>query len=916
VQRRLLEREDLHLQLSRGLTVTAPSLDAAEATQDAVSRALHAQVLSALRELLRGFEDADRAAQRRLLRGHEQQIHAGLVSVLMRMVFVLFAEEQGLLPVDADLYAGSYSLTGLHARLQQDEGRHGRAMDERYGAWARVVALFRLLHDGIRSADGLFLPPRRGRIFDPDLYPFLEGRAPPSRGPLAEPLDLPRISDGTVFRVLDRLLVQGGGLDVEHVGAAYEGLLGFEVRVAGGLSLTLQPDDVVVDVDALAALDGQARIDHLAGKAGLDLKGKIARAVRAAARPSELLASLSARASPRQPDPIPAGAFFLQPSEDRRRLGAHYTSRAITKLMVERTLGPLLRDGMSPDEILALRVCDPAMGSGAFLVEACRQLAEHLAGAWERAATELALPTDEVPILHARRLVAQRCLYGVDRNALAVDLARLSLWLVTSARGHAFTFVDHALRHGDALVGLTREQIAGVALDAGRRATVSTARASVLDETLRTVRATGDLLLAAFFSTQDRRAQARAMASVPDLVERMLHGRAGGEVDGLLAALHGRHVPFHWEIELPEVFAEGRGGFDAIVGNPPWVSYSGRAAQPLAGDLRDFYITTSPAFHGYRNLQGVFVHRAAAMLRPGGRLGLVLPTSMSDLGGYEPSRRAHDALCVCDDDLPDFGDGAFEGVFQPSMGLLSTRRPAPASIEEAGPWPLQRNDLDGETIALLDALGALPRLPPHLFGERGFQSRGEDVRHLHALPGPEGAFTAGVRVGGDIEPFLRRPPQSYCDPRVFGERFRSADGFRAVKLLIRQTARYPMVALSDGQAFRNSILAGFADGDHSEHLLLAYLNSAPIRWLHYMRHRDARQGMPQMKIAHLRALPAPPRSAPGYAALERLGREIGERNAGVSAAEQEEIDRLAADALGVPASARARIAAWACSVRG
>jgi hypothetical protein len=312
----------------------------------------------------------------------------------------------------------------------------------------------------------------------------------------------------------------------------------------------------------------------------------------------------------------------------------------------------------------------------------------------------------------------------------------------------------------------------------------------------------------------------------------------------------------------------------------------------------------------------VFVHRAATLLRAGGRLGLVLPTSMSDLGGYEPSRRAHDALCVCDDDLPDFGDEAFEGVFQPSMGLFSTRRPAPVSLETAGPWPLQRNDLDEATRALLDRLGALPLLPPHLFGERGFQTTGDDTSRLHELPGPEGSFTTGVRVGGDIEPFLRRPPQLYCDPSAFGSRLRPDAAFKAVKLLIRQTARYPMVALSDGKAFRNSILAGFADEDHSEHLLVAYLNSAPIRWFHYMRHRDARQGMPQMKIAHLRALPAPPRRSPISAALERIGRAMGERNTGASPAEQAIIDGLVGDALDLDPAARARIAGWAAAVRG
>jgi type II restriction/modification system DNA methylase subunit YeeA len=113
--------------------------------------------------------------------------------------------------------------------------------------------------------------------------------------------------------------------------------------------------------------------------------------------------------------------------------------------------------------VLALKVCDPAMGSGAFLVEACRQLATRLVATWARyPAKRPPIPVDEDEDLLARRLVAQRCLYGVDRNPLAVDLARLSLWLATLARDHEFTFLDHAMKSGDSLVGLTARQIGGL----------------------------------------------------------------------------------------------------------------------------------------------------------------------------------------------------------------------------------------------------------------------------------------------------------------------------------------------------------------------------------------------------------------------------------------------------------------------
>ena len=148
---------------------------------------------------------------------------------------------------------------------------------------------------------------------------------------------------------------------------------------------------------------------------------------------------------------------------DGRRTGSHYTPRELTEPIVRTTLRPVLEalgDRPTPGQILDLKVCDPAMGSGAFLVEACRQLAECLVTAWDVHGAIPEMGPDEEPLLHARRLVAQQCLYGVDKNPFAVSLAKLSLWLVTLARDHAFTFIDHALKHGDSLVGLTRKQIA------------------------------------------------------------------------------------------------------------------------------------------------------------------------------------------------------------------------------------------------------------------------------------------------------------------------------------------------------------------------------------------------------------------------------------------------------------------------
>ena len=165
----------------------------------------------------------------------------------------------------------------------------------------------------------------------------------------------------------------------------------------------------------------------------------------------------------RPPDLVPPGALVLQPNEERRRSGSNYTPRELTEPIVRHALAPILArlrgdDGEAPTpaEILDLKICDPAMGSGAFLVETCRQLADALIEAWGAHGKMPTIPPDEDEVIHARRLVAQRCLYGIDRNPMAVDLAKMSLWLSTLARDHPLTFVDHAFRHGDSLVGLSR----------------------------------------------------------------------------------------------------------------------------------------------------------------------------------------------------------------------------------------------------------------------------------------------------------------------------------------------------------------------------------------------------------------------------------------------------------------------------
>jgi hypothetical protein len=132
-----------------------------------------------------------------------------------------------------------------------------------------------------------------------------------------------------------------------------------------------------------------------------------------------------------------------------------------------------------------------------------------------------------------------------------------------------------------------------------------------------------------------------------------------------------------------------------------------------------------------------------------------------------------------------------------------------------------------------------------------------------------------------------------------------------VRLWVRQTARFPICALADGSAFRNSIIAGFENDRCDRYLLLSYLNSTPVRWLHFHSQRDARQGMPQLKVAHLRALPQPPvLSSEAGEKLTRLGRRLGHDNRGVSADDRRHLDAIVSRYFGLSPEAIALVRAW------
>ncbi len=401
-------------------------------------------------------------------------------------------------------------------------------------------------------------------------------------------------------------------------------------------------------------------------------------------------------------------ARLVADSRDRKVSATYYTPRPLTDLIVRRTLAPLV-GGATTADILRLRVLDPAMGSGAFLVAACQYLArayEHALVREERLSGHEVTERDRAGF---RRLVARRCLYGVDRNAMAVQLARLSLWLATLAADVPLTFLDHHLRVGDSLVGASLDDLLRqapgrprgrlpsrldalpllVATDAWQAiaGTIPTrlTLADVPDDTLEQVRAkeralasldgdaaalarwrrAADLWCAVWFWRGSRPPPSSAVYA--DLLATVLdrEGALPASVSAPLLADAGSIARdeqfFHWTLEFPEVFwpqaqspsdrdaasadAAWHGpGFDAVLGNPPWAMVreepggSAAATRSRARFIRDAGVYAGST-DAHVNLYLLFVDRALQLLRPGGRIGFVVPWGLATDHGASGIRR-------------------------------------------------------------------------------------------------------------------------------------------------------------------------------------------------------------------------------------------------------------------------------------
>ncbi|MEV5341010.1 DNA methyltransferase [Streptomyces sp. NPDC052676] len=734
-------------------------LKASLAAGEDVTEALGVQVRQAVELLVDAIGRADvRAVEHGAPGLHASgvsagEVYRGAVAVMMRIVFLLFAEERGLLPADNEVYARSYSARFLRDELKARADEEGEtSLEHTTSAWHRLIALFHAVHGGVdHPGSGFHLPAYDGSIFDPDKYPWLERTTP-----------LLPIDDRTVLHMLQAVqeVRVGKGkdrevrtlsfraLDVEQIGYVYEGLLSYDGRRATEHMVGLigpeglEHEVPLRELESLAAKAGgspktlaksihekwkdpkppatasqlEKRLAPLGAEDAAEARRRLNAVTKDSALTERLLPFVGIIREDLRglPTVIPNGALYVTESSLRKNTGTHYTPRFLAEEVVLHALEPLVYEPgplqtadtgewrlKSSEQILNLKVADIAMGSAAFLVAACRYLADRLIEAWESegradamtyragravdAVTAADAEQDPV-VVEARRQIIEHCLYGVDINPMAVEMAKLSLWLVSMDPGRPFTFLDDRLVCGDSLLGVhSMEQIQSVHMKPGQQTDILAEQARELVDQLtrerlaitaikgvdlpalqekrerleevnrhsRRLRLVGDLIAGAALATcasgrvpwyeeeggeRVRDLFPRAAWIVRQIVEEgveddseVVRGARATAEEWLGAELPEGALerrPVHWPLVFPEVFTL-RHGFDAIVGNPPFLG--GKKITGALGEAHREYMVDCLAdgIRGNADLVAYFQLRAHQLLNAGGQSGLIATNTLA-----------------------------------------------------------------------------------------------------------------------------------------------------------------------------------------------------------------------------------------------------------------------------------------------
>ncbi|MEV6632211.1 type IIL restriction-modification enzyme MmeI [Actinoplanes sp. NPDC051470] len=704
--------------------------------QAEVTGVLGAQVRRAVEMLVRAmsWHDLQALEQNRpgLAAARSHDVYRAAVTMVIRVVFLLYAEERRLLPADNDLYAASYSVRHLAERLElRSQEASEQDLEHSRSAWLQLLALSEAIHSGV-THDRLVLPTYDGPMFDPATHPWLADVWIDDRTVLHL---LKAIRYVMLGRELRRLSFRA--LGVEQIGHVYESLLAYDARRSAEIMLGIEWGQGTATEVPLADLERHDRsggtsleraetLISLFGKktdtSSRSLARRLTVSEEARAESTSLLYAaaggdreLTARIIPYLgilrrdlrglPLVIAPGALYMTASQDRANTGAHYTPPGFASEVVDGALsdlayqpGPRETSGRSrwrvrpSAELLDLRIADIAVGSGAFLVAACRYLAQRLVEAWaeegDRTAVKLVDaarrdgPPDDVeadPLtVRARRMIIERCLFGADINPMATEIARLSLWLIAMDPAKPFNFLDHHIVVGDSMIGIhALGQLRELHFDesAGRRLRgrwlgdpSRGVRDMVADlvKTRRELAAQPDDSLASVMEKSGKWRGVLSRTSSATLIADLISGamlknagRPEHEMDEDVVAVaelarritadipgavdQARELADRWlSVDLPDggaprvplhwplVFADifDKGGFDGVVGNQPYLGGQGLTGA-LGRRYRELLVRWSGGgVRGSADLVAYFVMRSHDLVNTDGVTGLIATNTL------------------------------------------------------------------------------------------------------------------------------------------------------------------------------------------------------------------------------------------------------------------------------------------------
>ncbi len=417
-----------------------------------ITEDLHKQVTLALELLINERLQIDSALrQKAKTQAHNEKAAHDLFKdglfVLYRVLFILYAEARRFLPVENSQYASFYSIEHLRNWAEEflKRERQGLADPEGTYLWGALKSQFTLLRRGIKLHGGEFVSAFNGQLFAPDQAPLFD--------------DGPALRDKAIAQVLLTLTRVGGqesgrrlhfaNLGVEQLGAVYEALLAQKPVIVREESIWVPAHGGGVGL-VTKRLAEALEMTQFEEPETIGLRAtRKKKSKRAAA------GSLDTHISPERPAHRPIlGTFIIAPlGGQKRQTASFYTPPKLAEFLVKRTLKPLA-EGKSTKEILSLRIVEPAVGSGGFLIATLRYLGKELLRAKVRE-NDLSVRGREATyedLQESKRQILENCLFGVDMNPLSLELCRTSLYLEALVKNRPLPFLHHRLKSGNSLI--------------------------------------------------------------------------------------------------------------------------------------------------------------------------------------------------------------------------------------------------------------------------------------------------------------------------------------------------------------------------------------------------------------------------------------------------------------------------------